>query len=281
MPFLRVVEVFPPVFPADSSGHARIDLESTVDGFVNGVRGIRDISDLVLVANLKKPDLLRLPAVQAASILQDRAGVKAAPVIVARDSNRPQLLSQILEALSLGLNSMMLAWGDRYPPGSGIFNAYDFHSLSAVISEAVELRRRTRKKVRILSPVDLARLSSRKGEMLADSRLAAGADLLLAQPPTTDSRETFGAHSRLLEKTRLKGKVLLNVFPFRSRSDAEERAKDFGWNLPPSFYTIAKSGERALLDEARKVAQRLRDEGFPGVYLATRGDPSVAEKVLG
>jgi len=278
--FLRVVEVFPPMFPAEG-GERRINLERSVDDFVDGVKGIKQYADLVLVASVKNPAFLKLSSVEAASILKERARVEAAPVIVARDSNRPQVLSSVVTALSLGLRSLMLVWGDRYPTDGAPKNVFDFPSLSKMVSLTSLIADRTRSRIRILAPVDLSLLGSERGVALARSRLEAGADLLLAQPPTTDSRATLAEHASVLEATGLKENVLLNVFPFRGRKDVSDTASNFGWRLPPELYKASLAGGAALTKESRRVASALRRDGFPGVYLATRGRPETAKEILG
>jgi 5,10-methylenetetrahydrofolate reductase len=280
MAFFRVVEVFPPLFPI-SGDRKPIDLEEAIDRFVKSVRNVREYSDLVLVANVKNPAYLKLSTIQAASLLQDRAGVEAAPSIVVRDANRLQLMSSVLTSIASGLRTLVLVWGDRYPSSVGATNVRDYRSLSEVIEEAARITRRAKINTRLLAPVDVPKLTTKGGVKLARSRLKGGADLLLAQPPTTDPGPTFDEHLSLLESTDLKDRVLLNVFPFRSTQDVQYCEKYFGWKLPSSLYEAASRGEASLLDEAKKVALRLRKEGLPGVYVATRGKPEVARKILG
>src|SRR5712692_8738021 len=212
--FLRVVEVFPPLIPV-KPGKARVDLDAKIQSFVEEVRRVRSVCDLVLVANLKNPAYHRVSAVEAASLIQARAGVPAAPTIVARDENRFQLRSTILTAMALGLGTIMLAWGDRYPAGVGATNVRDYRSLAEVIEEGAMLSRMIGRTERILAPVDLRLLPSKSGRRMSKSRLKAGAELLLAQPPTTDAKTTLQEHLSVLERSGLMEKVLLNVFPFR------------------------------------------------------------------
>ena len=280
MDFLRIVEVFPPLFRIEPK-EPKFDLELKLEEFVKGVRSIRSYADLFLVASLKNPNLLKFSSIQAAALLQERAKVTAAPVIVTRDANRPQILSSILTSVGLGLDSLMLAWGDRYPGASGVRNSYDFQSLSQVIAEAKGIAARAGVDARVLAPVTITDLKSRHGSRLASSRLKAGAHLLLAQPPTTDSLGTFDAHVRLLDAAGLRKSVLPCVFPFRGEDDVSKSEKYFGWKLPGRLHRLARSGREALTTEAREVAKRLRSEGFPGVYLSTRGEPEMAKKILG
>ena len=280
MVFFRVVEVFPPLFRIEPK-EPKIDLELKLEQFVKGVRNIRSYADLFLVASLKNPNLLKFSSIQAAALLQERAKVKAAPVIVTRDANRPQILSSILTSVGLGLHSLMLVWGDRYPGTSGVRNSYDFRSLSQVIAEARAIATRAGANARILAPITITNLKSRHGSKLASSRLKAGAYLLLAQPPTTDSLGTFDAHAGLLDAAGLRGSVLPCVFPFRGEDDVSKSEKYFGWKLPGRLHRLARSGKEALTTEAREVAKRLKLEGFPGVYLSTRGEPQMAKEILG
>ncbi len=275
-----MVEVFPPLFPLREGARAPIGLEREMESFVEGVSRVREFGDLFLVANVKKPELLKLSTVEAAYILQDRLKVKAAPVIVARDMNRLQFLSTVVTALSFELDSAMIAWGDRYPASARITNVRDFSSLGAAIQEVASIRRQAGSPIRLLAPIDLGRLSSPRGVTQAKERLRAGADFLLAQPPTTDPESTFDAHLSALERSGLKNRVLLNVFPFRDRKDVERCEKYFGWNLPKRLYAAAADGEPALLELERAIVHRIRADGFPGVYLATRGNPGVAESLL-
>jgi 5,10-methylenetetrahydrofolate reductase len=278
LPFLRVVEVFPPLFPIGGTKRD-IDVESALDKLIDEVKGIRRHADLVLVASLKNPELLKVSTLTTSSRIQEETGIETAPSIVVRDSNRLQLLSEILTSFSLGLKSVMLAWGDRYPPGAGVRNSYDFRSLSEVIRESVRIAERTKVRPRILAPVTLASVAA--PVKLGMERVRAGASLLLSQPPTTDSLETFDKHAAAIESGGLSGLVLPNVFPFRDEKDVIYCEEHFGWKLPRRLHDQARSGRKALILEAREVVQRLKGDGFPGVYVSTRGDPSIANEILG
>ncbi|HME18342.1 MAG TPA: methylenetetrahydrofolate reductase [Nitrososphaerales archaeon] len=278
MGFLRVVEVLQPLYALE--GGRPLRLQEKIDELVAAVKGVRRFCDVVLVGDHKDPALLKFSSLQSAALLEAEAGVKAAPAIVVRDSNRAQVRSTVLTAYGLGLRSLMLAWGDPYP-GSGPKNVYDFQSLSAVISEAREMAKRAGLQVRLFAPVDLRTLRTPRGIRVARSRLAAGADLLLAQPPTTDSGRELKAHIRLLDSTNLKGSVLLGVFPFRSKEDVDRCEEFFGWSVPKVVHTLAESGRGALNAEARRVAGEIRRRGDAGVYLSTRGEPGIASKLLG
>jgi 5,10-methylenetetrahydrofolate reductase len=259
---------------------ATLELENGLARFVEDVRGVRELGDLFLVANVKNPDLLKVSTVEAAFMLQDKVGVRGAPVIVVRDMNRLQFLSTVVTVMSFELDSLMIAWGDRYPAYANSTNVRDFSSLGRAVYEASSIRRQAKSSIKLLAPVDLTRLGSPKGIALAKERIRAGAEFLLAQPPTTDAEEGFELHSRLIEKAGLKEKILLNVFPFRDAKDVAECEKKFGWDLPRSLHERASKGESALVESERRVVERLEREGFPGVYLSTRGSPAIAAQLL-
>ncbi len=273
-----MVEVFPPLFPIKGTKED-IKLQDRLDEVVEAVRGIRRCADLMLVATVKNPDLLKVSSIQVAALIQKKAGIQAAPSIVVRDSNRLQLLSEIVTAYSFDLTSIMLVWGDRYPAGARSRNAYDFKDLSEVIREAVRIGKRAGIKPRIMAPVTLA---SQGGDQagLGLGRVKAGASILLGQPPTTNPQHAFDEHEAALGSAGLEGRVLLNIFPFRDAKDVLDCEKYFGWALPQRLHETAKRGRSALIGEARSVVNRLRLDGYPGVYVSTRGDPSVARDIL-
>jgi 5,10-methylenetetrahydrofolate reductase len=276
--FLRVVEVFPPFFRRTREQDG-VDLNSRIESFVEDVRRIRSYADVVLVASLKDPGLVTVSTTAAASLITENVGVEGAPVIVARDSNRREMGSTILGAYSLGLKTLMLAWGDRGHRGDPM-NVYDYRSLSEVIIQAKAISAASKTRCRLLAPVDLARLGRADGVRVARSRLEAGADLLLAQPPTTDSSDAMDRHLAVLEASGLRNRVLLCAFPFRDANDVIQTEKYFGWKLPPSFKRKAASNVFDPIGEARLLVRRLRKDGLPGVYLSTRGTPLVAREVL-
>jgi 5,10-methylenetetrahydrofolate reductase len=278
MGFVRVVEVLQPLYSSQKGRPIR--LQTGIDELVASVKGVRRFCDVVLVGDNKSPGLLKLSSLESAVLLERGAGVKAAPVIVARDSNRAQVLSAVVTAYGVGLRNLMLAWGDRYPR-SGPKNVYDFEGLSALVSEAREIARRASIEVRLFAPVDLRSLGTPRGVRMAKSRLGAGADFLLAQPPTTDSGKELERHVRLIEAAGLKDSVLLGVFPFRSEDDVNRSEKFFGWSLPRSVHRLAESGREALEAEAGRVAAELRVRGCAGAYVSTRGDPGIAKRLLG
>lgn len=280
MAFLRVVEVLPPLFDASRSKDDRIAADAAMERFTEEVRGIRNFADVILVANVKDTRRLKFDSVHAAVMLQEDFQLETAPVVVVRDSNRPQFLSTILTAVSLGLNSVMIAWGDDYPASAKASNVRDFPNLASAIREASLIKSRARASTRFFAPVDLNSLAYPKGVALAKERLKAGAEMLLAQPPTTDKGATFDAHGSLVERAELRGKVLLNVFPFRDRPDVRRYERMFGWRLPKALHQAAAGGERDLRGLERKIIRRLRKESYPGVYLTTRGNPGVAEALL-
>jgi 5,10-methylenetetrahydrofolate reductase len=279
MEFLRVVEVFPPLFPSSGREEDRVDFEHLVDRFLDDAGSLRACADVLLVADVKNTKLLKFSALEAAALLKDRLGLEVAPVLVARDFNRPQFLSSVLTGLSLELDYLMFAWGDDYPAAVGATNVRDFRSLAEAIGEASILRRRARAATRFLAPINVERLSKHGEEARARERLRAGAEYLLAQPPTTDA-EALDRHEELLRESELRERVLLNVFPFRDLKDVRECEAYFGWRLSKGLHNAAKKGERALFEAEREVVMSLRDRGFPGVYLNTRGTPAIAERLL-
>ena len=278
--FLNIVEVFPPSYGGAAKEPA-LGLRQKSRDFVERVRRIQPYADAILVADVKDASRVKLSPVHAASLLRDETGVDAIPVVTARDSNRQAVTSSILTALALGLRGIMLVWGDRYGEGEGVKNVYDFATLSEMVAHARGLVERSGEKCRIFAPVDIAKLDSARGVELAKSRLSAGADYLLAQPPTVDSGPTLRSHDRSLSKLGLKGRVIPNVFPFRDTADIEHCRKRFGWSIPARMDEIGKGGEAALLKEARKAAAGLAASGFQGAYVSTRGRPELARFILG
>jgi hypothetical protein len=75
-------------------------------------------------------------------------------------------------------------------------------------------------------------------------------------------------------------RILLNVFPFRDERDVAECERNFGWRLSKKLHRTAAAGGDSLVRSEREVVRRLREEGYPGVYLSTRGAPSIASKLL-
>jgi 5,10-methylenetetrahydrofolate reductase len=280
MAFLRVVEVIPPSFPVSAANEARINTEERLELFVEEARSIRDLADIIMVANVKDPRLLKLSTLEAAVVLKDRLGVDAAPVIVVRDSNRLGFLSSVLTGISLELRTLMIAWGDSYPASARATNVRDFPSLADAIAQASLIRRKARSSVQFLAPVDVERLAQPSEVVLAKKRLKAGASYLLAQPPTVDAEDTFERHAANLRESGLKNRVLLSVFPFRDAKDVRESEGYFGWKLPKSLHRAAAEGEPSILKMQREVVRRIREEAFPGIYLSTRGRPGIARKLL-
>lgn len=279
MGFLRVVEIFPPLFPSSRRKESHINLERGIERFVDQARSVSRFADILLLADVKNPNLLKLSTIEAAAILMERACLNAAPVIVVRDLNRRRFLSAVLTVLSIELRHLMIAWGDDYPARSGATNVRDYESLAQCIEEAALLRTRSAASTKFLAPVNVELLSS-KGELArARGRIRAGAEYLLAQPPTTDST-VLKRHSRLLRDSGLEERVILNVFPFRGPKDVQECEKYFGWRLPASLHRIAENGEEELLRAEKEVIEGLRSGGAPGVYFNTRGIPGIAERLL-
>ena len=276
MAFFRVVEVLPPSFALSASRKDTFSIEASVVRFADEIRRIRDLADVFLVANVK--DVLSLDQVHTANLLHKTLGVDAAPVVVIRDLSRPRFLSSVLTGISTELNWMMVAWGDDH--GSAKANMREFPTLAAAIREASQLRSQTSSPIRFMAPVGIDALARPRGVALANGRIRAGADLLLAQPPTTDADDSFDRHVSLLEKAGLEEKATLNVFPFKDEADVKRYERMFGWRLPKSLHESAAEGEASLLRGARGVVRRLRKEGYPGVYITTRGNLAVAKTLL-
>lgn len=280
-PFLTIVEVFPPSFSTEVSREPVFGIRQKKRDFVERVKRIRYLADAILVADVKDTSRFKLSSVQSAALLRDSIGIEAIPVITARDSNRSGVFSAILTAFSLGLDHLMLVWGDRYAEGDGATNVYDFASLAELISAAKRLGERSGVKCTIFAPVDTSRLGTTRGREVAASRLASGAAYLLAQPPTTDTISSLANQEKALTELGLKGSVIPNVFPFRDAADIRSCRTKFGWEIPERMVEMASRGESALLAEAKKVVRTVRERGFPGVYVSTRGHPELARYVLG
>jgi len=278
--FTTLIEIFPPNFSVETAKEPLIGIKQKLRDTVARVRRISDLADAILVADMKDPARLQLASIYTAAILKDELGVEVIPVIPTRDMNRKAIRSMFLSCLSLGLESVSLVWGDRYAEGDGTKNVYDFRSLAEAVAEARALAERADVNATLLSPVDLTALNHPKGLGIAEARLDAGSDVLLAQPPTSDLPRTMERHISLLEKNHLEKKVLHNIFPFRSREDVQACRERFGWDLPPELDRIAAEGERRLLKEAKGVTDALRERGFPGVYVSTRGKPELARYIL-
>ncbi len=278
--FLRLIEVFPPSFTAERKKEPLMGLKQKMRDFLERVKRIQNLADAILIADVKDLTRIRLSTIYSAAIVQEEVGIEAVPVITARDSNRPAIRSAILTALSYGLSSMMFVWGDSYREHDEAKNVYDYRGLGEVLREAREISERAGSKPTFFAPVDLSKLDSSRGRRIAQSRLRNGASYLLAQPPTVDETSTLLFHRRKLKNQRLDSRVLLNVFPFTGAEDIEKCREKFGWSLPSTLDKIARGGEAALLREARKVAERLEEEGSPGVYVSTRGRPELARFIL-
>lgn len=279
MEFLRVVEVFPPLFPSSRSGRGYLEVDAGLDQFVAEARANKGNADVMLVADVKDRKILKLSSLEATILLKLRGGTEAAPVIVLRDLDRPRYLSAVLTCLTLGLGHAMIAWGDDYPTGSGVLRGRDFTTLAESIREAVLLRKRARSATEFLAPVNVESLGAPRGLALAKGRVRAGAALLLAQPPTIDL-EALGEHLRILRAAKLESRVLLNVFPFKGPEDLRRCEAYFGWRFPKRLHRRAEKGEGALREAEREVVNGLRDAGLPGVYLNTRGIEGIAGELL-
>ncbi|MCS4540258.1 MAG: methylenetetrahydrofolate reductase [Thaumarchaeota archaeon] len=278
--FISIIEIFPPNFSADDSKEPLIGLAQKTRDLVARVKSVENLADAILVADVKDLSRLKLSSVFAAAILRRELGVEAIPVITARDLNRAALKTMYLTALSYGLDSVMLVWGDRYNGHDGVKNVYDYRSLSEAIRDARRLSERADLNANLLAPVDLSTLDSRQGLSVATSRLSSGADGLLAQPPTSDLSHTLQKHSETLLAHKLDSGVLLNIFPFRSKEDIDACRARFGWNIPKEMDMIAQEGEARLLKEGKLIVERIREQKLSGVFVSTRGRPELARFIL-
>ncbi|MDG6935172.1 MAG: methylenetetrahydrofolate reductase [Nitrososphaerota archaeon] len=277
--FVRIAEVFPPSYDVDPEKEPIFGLEQKMNDFVKRVSRIQGLADAFLIADLKMEDRVKLSTIHAAARLREELGVEAIPVITARDLNKVACRSHILTALSENIRSIMVVWGDRYAGNHAFKNVYDYGSLAELIVDAKMLASRVYDKSVVLAPINLDSFSGSKGRSLASHRLKAGADSLLAQPPTADE-ETLGAHLRLLKSTGFIKNVMLNVFPFRDSQDIKFCRERFGWKISTRLERLAMKGEAELLREARKVASRIEDSGVSGLYVSTRGKPELLRYIL-
>ena len=278
--FTTIVEVFPPNFSAQAAREPLIGLKQKMRDMVARVKKIENLADAILVSDMKEASRLELASVHTAGVLKGELGLEVIPVIPARDMNRKAIRTSFLTALSMGLESVALVWGDRYTESEGSKNVYDYSSLAEVIAEMRSLADRADVGATILSPVDLSSLSGERGRGLAQGRLEAGADGFLAQPPTAELAHNLGDHLRILEESGLTERVMPNVFPFRDSEDVRSCRARFGWSLPPELERIGDQGERMLLKEARSVVDALKRSGVAGVYVSTRGKPELAKFIL-
>ena len=269
--FLKVVEVFPPFFTKGM----KVDIEESVERFVSGAAPLTGVADLVMVADLKDTSVLKLSAVRAAALLHARLGVRSMPVLVARDLNRPAFETSVITALAEGIDALMVAWGDRFARSDNARMVYDFGSLSDAILLVRRMAARAGKRVTVFAPLRL----TAHGAKLGRSRLKAGADFLLAQPPTTGPVE-LRRDVALLKRWGLNDKTLLGVFPFRSLQDVRETGRRFRWDLPLDLKRAARGGGDVLTARAKSVVSLAREDGARGVYVSTRGDPGFALEAL-
>jgi 5,10-methylenetetrahydrofolate reductase len=278
--FTTVVEIFPPNFSAEASKEPLLGLRQKTQDIVARTKKVEELADCIIVADMKDLGRLKLSSVYTAAVLKKELDTEVIPVIAARDMNKSGIRTLFLTALSYGLDSVMMVWGDRYRDGEGSSNVYDFKSLSEVIGEVRSLADRANVEATILAPVDLAGLATQRGRDLAKSRLASGADCLLAQPPTVDAGETLPEHEQTVKQHGLEGRVLLNVFPFRDKADIDACRARFGWKIPETLDRIAAEGEARLLKESKHVVEKMREHRLPGVYVSTRGRPELARFIL-
>jgi hypothetical protein len=278
--FTTIIEVFPPNFSAEPSKEPLLGLRQKTRDLVARVRKIEHLADAILVADVKDLSRLKLSSIYTAAILKQELGIEVIPVITARDMNRAATRTTFLTSLAYGLDSVMLVWGDRYGVGDTAKNVYDFRSLAEVIAEMRFLAERADHSATILAPVDVLSLATERGLDVAKGRIEKGADCLLAQPPTSDTKHTVGRHLELLDGQSFRDRVFLNVFPFRDREDIQSCRTKFGWRIPEELDKLAADGEPRLLKEAKAVVESLRERRLPGVYVSTRGRPELARFIL-
>jgi hypothetical protein len=279
--FTTVVEVFPPNFSAETAKEPLLGLRQKSQDVLSRVRKVENLVDCFVVADMKDLGRLKLSSIYTAAMLKEELDTEVVPVIAVRDANRSAVRTLFLTALSYGLTSVMLVWGDKYKEGEGSANVYDYPSLSEAIAEMRALSDRANIEATILAPVNVAALETKKGAAIASSRLKSGADCLLAQPPTSDTSVTLPEHLRLLDGKGMRQNVLLNVFPFRGKEDIDACRARFGWKIPDVTDRLAaEGGEARLIKESKLVVEKLRENGLPGVYVSTRGKPELARFIL-
>jgi len=279
--FTTVVEIFPPNFSAETAKEPLLGLRQKTQDVVSRVKKVENLVDCFVVADMKDLGRLKLSSIYTAAMLKQELDTEVIPVIAVRDTNRSGVRTLFLTALSYGLDSVMLVWGDRYNVGEGSANVYDYPSLSEAIREMRALADRANIRATILAPVNVAALDTKKGASIASSRLESGADCLLAQPPTTDATVAFSEHLRLIDEKNLRSNVLLNVFPFRDKTDIDACRARFGWKIPEVADRLAEEGgEARLIKESKMVVEKMRESRLPGVYVSTRGRPELARFIL-
>jgi 5,10-methylenetetrahydrofolate reductase len=279
--FTTVVEIFPPNFSAETAKEPLLGLRQKTQDVVSRVRKVENLVDCFVVADMKDLGRLKLSSIYTAAMLKQELDTEVIPVIAVRDTNRSGVRTLFLTALSYGLDSVTLVWGDKYVDGEGSANVYDYPSLSETIKEMRGLADRANISATILAPVNVGTLETKKGASIAASRLESGADCLLAQPPTSDVTVAFPEHLRLLDGKNLRQNVLLNVFPFRDKADIEACRARFGWKIPDVADRLAdEGGEARLIKESKMVVEKMRENKLPGVYVSTRGKPELARFIL-
>jgi len=275
------VEIFPPNFSAETAKEPLLGLRQKTQDVLSRVKKVENLVDCFVVADMKDMGRLKLSSIYTAAVLKRELDTEVIPVIAVRDANRSGVRTLFLTALSYGLDSVMLVWGDRYNDGEGSANVYDYPSLSDAIREMRALAERANVSATILAPVNVAALDTKKGASIASSRLESGADCLLAQPPTSDVSVAFPNHLSLIEEKGIRSSVLLNVFPFRDKEDIDACRARFGWKIPDVVDRLAaEGGEARLIKESKMVVEKMRKSGLPGVYVSTRGKPELARFIL-
>jgi 5,10-methylenetetrahydrofolate reductase len=270
--FLRVVEVFPPGAAGGPSGVGEL---VSAQKWVSEVWKVVPYADVVMVAELGTRGS-RPTTIEPSALLASTLGVRVLPVVSAALTGKGAFSAAVREAISKGIKGIVPVWGDRgKSPKEG-----GFVGLWEAVTAARDIAMDHGGDFLIMAPANLSKFGRSKHLKLLSSRLENGADYLLAQPPTMDSEEAFALHQKALKDSGLMEKVIPQVFPFKDWEDVKKCRQKFGWEVPGRMAQVAARGEEALLDEAALVARRLRQEGFAGVYLSTRGRPELAARVL-
>ena len=79
---------------------------------VSRVRKVENLVDCFVVADMKDMGRLKLSSIYTAAMLKQELDTEVIPVIAVRDTNRSGVRTLFLTALSYGLDSVMLVWGD-------------------------------------------------------------------------------------------------------------------------------------------------------------------------
>ena len=247
--FTTVVEIFPPNFSAETAKEPLLGLRQKTQDVVSRVRKVENLVDCFVVADMKDLGRLKLSSIYTAAMLKQELDTEVIPVIAVRDTNRSGVRTLFLTALSYGLDSVMLVWGDKYNEGEGSANVYDYPSLSEAIKEMRALADRANISATILAPVNVATLETKKGASIAVLPPGERGGL----PPRAAAHlrrlRHLPEHLRLLDGKGLRPNVLLNVFPFRDKEDIDACRARFGWKIPDVADRLAAGGRRGEADQ--------------------------------